>query len=81
MDVVVVGYCGVCSGNVCVPRLWAGMRPPTPTCEECGRVARDPNKPVLPMRDPPNSGDDHRKAYRDILAKFQRSPDPRKGFA
>lgn len=47
-----VGTCSLCGGRVSVPRRWAGVTPPIPTCESCGATPRHPHGPVIEMRWP-----------------------------
>ena len=43
------GTCGHCGGPVTTPSIWMGIHPPTPTCQQCGRVPLAPFGPVIPM--------------------------------
>lgn len=44
-----IGTCSLCGGEVCTPDVWAGIMPPTPTCNRCGAVAAS-SGPIIPMR-------------------------------
>lgn len=45
-----VGTCGNCGGAVCVPEIWMGIFPPTPTCSSCGAVPENAHGPKMAMR-------------------------------
>lgn len=45
----IIGKCSLCGGDVTLPEVWMGVKPPVPTCEKCGAV-EDSNKPVIPMK-------------------------------
>lgn len=47
------GTCGHCGGAVTTPSVWMGIEPPTPTCNRCGRIPKNPHGPVIPMEDSP----------------------------
>jgi hypothetical protein len=34
----IVGRCSNCQVNVCIPTVWSGIEPPTPTCTDCGAI-------------------------------------------
>lgn len=53
----IIGTCGSCGGPVCVPSVWLGTTPPTPTCDRCGKVPREAHGPILPMQPPPHTRD------------------------
>jgi hypothetical protein len=45
-----LGECSICGGPVTLPTVWAGVIPPTPTCQSCGAVKAGP---VIPMKPGP----------------------------
>ena len=45
----VIGTCSKCRGPVCVPALWGGIYPPTPTCQRCGARKKESFGPVVEM--------------------------------
>lgn len=48
----IIGTCSRCGGPVAVPKHWACILPPTPTCQQCGAVAAA-HGPVIPMQPAP----------------------------
>lgn len=52
MSIQVVGTCSKCGGRVCVPTVWLGIYPPTPTCQSCGAVPVNAHGPIIPMKEP-----------------------------
>jgi hypothetical protein len=45
-----IGTCSICGGDVTVPHIWHGVRPPTPTCDSCGAVKVKDKGSVIPMQ-------------------------------
>ena len=73
----IIGTCSICGGPVCVPTLWYGVNPPSPTCKKCGAVQRKSYGPVIDM-DPPKKpsrwhGDRHTQKRRRIDEGIMRS--------
>lgn len=52
-DRQVIGKCSICGGLVAVPQIWGGIKPPIPTCANCGAEAKQPDPykhlPTIPM--------------------------------
>lgn len=42
----VIGICSLCGGQVIVPHVWAGVKPPLPTCDLCHAVLGSSNSDV-----------------------------------
>lgn len=53
MSIRVVGTCGNCGGQVCVPTFWLGIYPPTPMCRSCRSTPRAAHGAVILMRPMP----------------------------
>ena len=49
MNKITVGTCSQCGGRVATPKVWMGIKPPRPTCEDCGAVAKSDYGPTIPM--------------------------------
>ena len=46
------GTCGNCGGRVSTPTVWYGIHPPTPRCDSCGAIPKNPHGPVIEMQPP-----------------------------
>jgi hypothetical protein len=50
-DIVIIGICSICGGQVAVPKVWMGTIPPIPYCLQCGAHENQQTKlPVIKMK-------------------------------
>lgn len=54
MSYRIIGTCSLCSGAVAVPSVWAGIKPPIPTCLSCKATPRTAYGPRIDMQRPDN---------------------------
>jgi hypothetical protein len=52
MDMVMMGLCGSCGGDVMAPPTWSGHEAPPMFCASCGRSAAAGKPPTFEMAEP-----------------------------
>jgi hypothetical protein len=60
-NMIAIGICSLCGGNVMVHKLWGSVVPDTPTCYQCGAKKESYSEskvslPIITMTPAPRSG-------------------------
>ena len=66
-NLVILGRCSICSGNVTVPETWMGTQPPVPTCSSCGATRADNDRSIIPMAKREEPRGRHAQTRRTLL--------------